>query len=103
MYTLAEIRARTDRGVDAWWTVLLSVRLVRRLAGHRRATGDRLTVAGPLLGLAAAACFAERDGGALIAGALLFHLSFVADCTADRVARLTGAGSPFGAWFVFIA
>ena len=107
MHTLAEIRARTYKSLDAWWTVLLvdplAGRLVCRIAGHRWATPNRLTALATVLSLAAAACFAGQGRGWLIAGALLFHLGFVADCMDGKIARLTGTGSLFGAWFDFMS
>jgi phosphatidylglycerophosphate synthase len=107
MHTLAEIQARTYKSVDAWWTVLLvdplAGRLVRRIAGHRWATPNRLTALAAAFSLAAAACFAGQGRGWLIAGAFLFHFGFVADCMDGKIARLTGTGSLFGAWFDFMS
>jgi phosphatidylglycerophosphate synthase len=104
--TLADIRERTYKPRDAWWTVLLvdplAARLVRLVAPHRRITPNLLTVAATVLGLAAAACFAGQTRGWLVAGALLFHLSFVVDCMDGKIARLNGTGSIFGAWFDFV-
>jgi phosphatidylglycerophosphate synthase len=105
--SLAEIRARTAKPVDAWWTVLLvdpvAVRLVRLVAPYRWITATRLTACALMLGLGAAACFARPGHAGLIAGALLFHLAFVADCVAGKLARLTGTGSLFGAWLAVMA
>jgi len=104
--TLAEIRDRTYKSTDAWWTVVLvdplAARLVWLVAPHRWITPNRLTAAATVLGLGAAGCFAGQGRGWLIAGAVLFHLSFVVDCMDGKVARLNGTGSPFGAWFDFI-
>ena len=103
--TLDEIRERTYKPRDAWWTVLLvdplAARLVRLVAPHRRITPNKLTVIATVLGLGAAACFAMQTRWWLSAGALLFHLSFVVDCMDGKIARLTGTGSVFGAWFDF--
>jgi phosphatidylglycerophosphate synthase len=103
---LAEIRERTYKERDAWWTVLLvdplAARLVRLVAPYRWITPNVLTGLATLLGLAAAVCFALGDRGALIAGALLFHASFVVDCMDGKIARLNGTGSMFGAWFDFM-
>lgn len=55
-----------------------------------------------MLGLVSAACFAFGDWRWLIAGALVYHLSFILDCMDGKVARLTGQGSVFGAWLDFI-
>jgi phosphatidylglycerophosphate synthase len=104
--TLQEIRDRTYKPRDAWWTVLLvdplASRLVRIVAPHRRITPNMLTTVATILGLAAAACFAQQTRWWLIAGALLFHVSFVVDCMDGKIARLNGTGSLFGAWFDFV-
>lgn len=106
MITLEEVRERTYKPRDAWWTVLLvdplASRLVRLVAPYRRITPNVLTVVATLIGLAAAACFAGQTRGWLIAGALLFHASFVVDCMDGKIARLNGTGSLFGQWFDFV-
>ena len=104
--TLDEIRERTYKARDAWWTVLLvdplAARLVRLVAPHRRITPNVLTVIATVIGLASAACFAGQTRWWLVAGALLFHVSFVVDCMDGKIARLNGTGSMFGAWFDFV-
>jgi phosphatidylglycerophosphate synthase len=106
MHSLAEIQQRTRKPLDAWWTVLLvdpvAGRLVRLAAGYRWITPNRLTAVTAALGLGAAAGFAGQSRGWLALGAVLFHLGFVADCVARRIARLRGGGSLFGAWFDFM-
>jgi phosphatidylglycerophosphate synthase len=103
---VAEIRERTYKQRDAWWTVLLvdpiAVHLVRFVAPYRWITPNLLSGLAFVFGLGAAACFAMQDRWWLVAGALLFHLSFVVDCMDGKVARLNGTGSLFGAWFDFI-
>jgi phosphatidylglycerophosphate synthase len=103
---LEDIRERTYKKVDAWWTVLLvdplAVRLVRLVAPYRWITPNLLTWFATLLGLGAAVCFALGDRAWLIAGALLFHASFVVDCMDGKIARLRGTGTLFGAWFDFM-
>ncbi len=103
---LAEIRDRTYKKRDAWWTVLvvdpLASRLVRLVAPYRWITPNRLTLVAAVLGVAAAVSFGQPGRGALIAGALLFHASFVVDCMDGKIARLNGTGSMFGAWFDFM-
>ncbi|HYN94398.1 MAG TPA: CDP-alcohol phosphatidyltransferase family protein [Pilimelia sp.] len=105
-FTIDEVRARTYKSRDAWWTVLLvdplASRLVQLVARYPAITPNRLTVIAFLLGLASAACFAMADYRWLVAGALLFHLSFVVDCMDGKVARLTGSGSVFGAWLDYV-
>jgi phosphatidylglycerophosphate synthase len=103
---LQEIRERTYKSRDAWWTVLLvdplASRLVRLVAPYRWITPNLLTSFATVLGLAAAVCFGLEERGWLIAGALLFHASFVVDCMDGKIARLNGTGSMFGAWFDFM-
>ena len=104
--SLEEIRVRTYKPRDAWWTVLLvdplASRLVRLVAPYRWITPNVLTVIATILGLLAAACFAGATRWWLVAGAALFHVSFVVDCMDGKIARLNGTGSLFGAWFDFV-
>lgn len=103
---LAAVRERTQKQRDAWWTVLLvdplATPLVRWTAIWTRATPNQITWLALLLGLGAAACFAQGDWGWLLAGAALFHVSFVLDCMDGKLARLTGTGSLFGAWLDYV-
>jgi hypothetical protein len=52
-FTLDEVRARTYKDRDAWWTVWLvdplASRLVRLVAPYRSVTPNRLTIAAFLL------------------------------------------------------
>ncbi|MFI7599114.1 CDP-alcohol phosphatidyltransferase family protein [Actinoplanes sp. NPDC049681] len=104
--SLQEIRERTYKARDAWWTVLLvdpvAARLVRFVSPYRWITPNLLTGLATLLGLAAAACFVMQDRWWLAGGALLFHVSFIVDCMDGKIARLNGTGSVFGAWFDFM-
>jgi phosphatidylglycerophosphate synthase len=101
---MQQVRA-TYKVRDSWWTVLLvdpvAGRLARRAAGHRWLTPNRLTVTAFLLGLAAAAGFLTGAAGWLVAGVVLYHVSFVIDCVDGKLARLTGSGSVFGGWLDF--
>ncbi|MGW1030316.1 CDP-alcohol phosphatidyltransferase family protein [Streptomyces sp. NPDC002577] len=103
---LAEVRRITQKKRDAWWTVLLvdpvATPLVRQVALRTRITPNQITWGALLLGLGAAGCFAVGDWRWLIAGALVYHLSFILDCMDGKVARLTGQGSVFGAWLDYI-
>lgn len=104
--SIEDVRATTYKRKDSWWTVFLvdpyASRLVRLVAGYRWITPNRLTIAATLLGMASAVCFAMADWGWLVAGAALFHLSFVVDCMDGKVARLQGTGSVFGSWLDYI-
>jgi phosphatidylglycerophosphate synthase len=105
-FTIEEIRSRSYKSRDSWWTVLLvdplASRLVQVAVRFRWITPNRLTVASFLVGVAAALCFAQADYRWLVAGAMLFHLSFVFDCMDGKIARLTGTGSVFGAWLDYV-
>jgi len=104
--SLQEIREQTFKARDAWWTVLLvdplAARLVRLVAPYRRITPNLLTGLAALLGVGSAACFLAQDRWWLVAGAAVFHLSFIVDCMDGKIARLNGTGSTFGAWFDFM-
>ncbi|MEU8656748.1 CDP-alcohol phosphatidyltransferase family protein [Actinoplanes philippinensis] len=104
--TLQEIRERTYKPVDAWWTVLLvdplAARLVRLVAPYRWITPNVLTLVASIFGFGAAACFASGERGALVAGGVLFHISFVVDCMDGKIARLNGTGTMFGQWLDFV-
>jgi hypothetical protein len=105
-YTLDEVRAQTYKQRDAWWTVLLvdplASRLVLIAARFPWFTPNRLTLLATLLGAGSAACFAMQGYPWLVAGAVLFHLSFVVDCMDGKIARLIGNGSAFGSWLDFV-
>ncbi|WP_229069196.1 CDP-alcohol phosphatidyltransferase family protein [Actinoplanes sp. DH11] len=104
--TLQEIRERTYKPVDAWWTVLLvdplASRLVRLVAPYRWITPNVLTLLATVIGVGAMVFFAIGDRWALAAGAVLFHLSFVVDCMDGKIARLNGTGTIFGQWLDFV-
>jgi phosphatidylglycerophosphate synthase len=103
---VAEIRDRTYKSRDAWWTVLLvdpvAVHIVRYVAPYRRITPNLISVVAFALGLAAAGCFLFARPWWLVAGALLFHTAFVLDCVDGKVARLNGTGTVFGAWLDYM-
>ncbi|RFU85891.1 CDP-alcohol phosphatidyltransferase family protein [Streptomyces triticagri] len=103
---LSEVRSITHKKRDAWWTVMLvdpvATPLVRLTVRWTRITPNQITWGALLLGLVSAACFAMGEWRWLIAGAVLYHLSFILDCMDGKVARLTGQGSVFGAWLDYI-
>jgi len=104
--TMPEIRERTYKPKDAWWTVLLvdpvAGPLVRLVAPYRWITPDLLTIVATIIGIASTVCFALGGRWWIVAGALLFHLSFIVDCMDGKIARLNGTGSLFGGWFDFM-
>ncbi|MYT73939.1 MULTISPECIES: CDP-alcohol phosphatidyltransferase family protein [unclassified Streptomyces] len=103
---LSDVRRLTQKKRDAWWTVLLvdpvATPLVRLTARWTRITPNQITWGALILGLGAAGCFAMGDWRWLIAGAVIYHVSFILDCMDGKVARLTGQGSVFGAWLDYI-
>ncbi|MFI5495619.1 CDP-alcohol phosphatidyltransferase family protein [Actinoplanes sp. NPDC051859] len=105
-FTLDEIRTRTYKDRDAWWTVWLvdplASRLVWLVAPVRWITPNLLTMGAFVLGLVSAVCFALGDYSWLVAGALIFHFSFVLDCMDGKIARLKGTGSVFGSWLDYV-
>jgi hypothetical protein len=98
---MEDVRTYTYKARDSWWTVFLvdpvAGRLVRLAAG--RVTPNQLSFGALMLGLGAAACFRRTE---LVAGAVLYHLSFVLDCMDGKVARLTGTGTAFGGWLDYV-
>ncbi|WP_328299468.1 CDP-alcohol phosphatidyltransferase family protein [Streptomyces sp. NBC_00435] len=104
--SVKEVRRIACKERDAWWTVALvdplAVPLVRWTDRHTRITPDQVTWAAFLVGLGAAACFAQGTRNWLAVGALLYHASFVLDCVDGKLARLQGSGSLFGGWLDFM-
>ncbi len=105
-FPLDVIRSRTYKQKDAWWTVglvdPLASRLVWLVSPWRSVTPDRLTGLAFLVGALGAYCFWRADYVWLLAGALLFHFSFVLDCMDGKIARLNGTGSAFGSWLDYV-
>ncbi|MEV4642598.1 CDP-alcohol phosphatidyltransferase family protein [Actinoplanes sp. NPDC049548] len=105
-FTLDEIRTRTYKDRDAWWTVWLvdplASRLVWLVAPLKWVTPNLLTMGAFLLGVLSAVCFAQGDYKWLVAGAIGFHFSFVLDCMDGKIARLKGTGSVFGSWLDYV-
>ncbi|MBB6173167.1 phosphatidylglycerophosphate synthase [Nocardiopsis mwathae] len=105
-FTLDDVRERTCRERDSWWTVGLvdpvAIRLVRVIANRTAITPNQLTVAALFLGLGAAACFAIGTWHYLVLGALLYYLCFLLDCMDGKLARLTDRESLFGSWMDYV-
>ncbi|MFI6598114.1 CDP-alcohol phosphatidyltransferase family protein [Nonomuraea sp. NPDC050536] len=103
--TLDQVRAQTYKARDAWWTVFLvdplAGRLVRLLA-RTPVTPNQITWVAFLLGLGSAGCFLGADRPWLVAGAVLYHLSFVLDCVDGKIARLKGTGTVLGGWLDYV-
>jgi phosphatidylglycerophosphate synthase len=85
-----------------WLVDPLASRLVWLVAPVKWITPNLLTMGAFLLGFVAAYCFARGDYPWLVAGAVVFHISFVLDCMDGKIARLKGTGSVFGAWLDYV-
>lgn len=85
---------------DACWTVFVidpvAVPLSALAARFRAVTPNRLTGLSVLLALGAAALFASRQ---LVPGALVYQLSFVADCMDGKVAAMRQSASRWGGFY----
>src|SRR5215217_1360253 len=103
-FTLDDVRT-TYKRKDAWWTVWLvdpvAARLTLPLANRTSITPNQISFVSFLVGLGAAAAFAQGDHPMLALGALLYHVSFILDCCDGKIARLKGTGSAFGMWLDF--
>ncbi|MFC0866333.1 CDP-alcohol phosphatidyltransferase family protein [Sphaerimonospora cavernae] len=105
-FTLEDVRSRTYKARDAWWTVFLvdplAGRLVVAVANRTSITPNQITWGAFLLGLGSAGCFLTADPIWLAAGAVLYHLSFVLDCMDGKIARLKGTGTVLGGWLDYV-
>ncbi|MER6948330.1 CDP-alcohol phosphatidyltransferase family protein [Nonomuraea sp. NPDC000554] len=105
-FTLDDVRTQTYKPRDAWWTVFLvdplAGRLVVGVANRTSVTPNQITWGAFLLGLGSAACFLMADWSWLVAGAVLYHLSFVLDCVDGKIARLKGTGTVLGGWLDYV-
>ncbi|GAA4893411.1 CDP-alcohol phosphatidyltransferase family protein [Streptomonospora salina] len=105
-FTLDEVKERTQRTRDSWWTVWLvdpiAVRAVRTAAARTSITPNQLTVAALFLGLGAAAAFSVGQWPFLILGAVLYYLCFLVDCMDGKLARLTDGESLIGSWMDYM-
>ncbi len=105
-WTTADVKRRTLKYKDAWWTVLLvdpvAAPIVAFIANYTSITPNAISFVALLLGLASAGVFWLHTWPWLAAGAVLYHLSFVVDCLDGKVARLKGNGSAIGGLLDFI-
>ncbi|WP_433417234.1 CDP-alcohol phosphatidyltransferase family protein [Microtetraspora malaysiensis] len=105
-FTLDDVRSQTYKARDAWWTVFLvdplAGRLVVGTANRTSITPNQITWGAFLLGLGSAGCFLTADRPWLLAGAVLYHLSFVLDCMDGKIARLKGTGTVLGGWLDYV-
>ncbi|WP_240511935.1 CDP-alcohol phosphatidyltransferase family protein [Paludifilum halophilum] len=105
-YSLDEVKEKTYKKRDSWWTVILvdplASRLVVPVANHTRVTPNQISLFAFLLGIASAIFFYRGDTLSLVTAALLYHFSFVLDCMDGKIARLKGTGSVFGMWLDYM-
>ncbi|GGT24123.1 CDP-alcohol phosphatidyltransferase family protein [Nonomuraea spiralis] len=101
-YSLDDVY-ETRKRRDSWWTVYfvdpVACRVALPVANRTRMTPNGLTVFSLVLGMVSATCFALDH---LVAGALMFYLSFMVDCVDGKIARLKGTGTPFGLWLDYV-
>jgi phosphatidylglycerophosphate synthase len=85
---------------DYWWTVLavdpIALPIVRLLTRRRLLTPDQVSLISLLIGVLVGPAFATATRAGLIAGGLLFYLSFMLDCVDGKLARATGVSSSRG-------
>ena len=105
-FTLHDVRTRTYKARDAWWTVFLvdplAGRLVVTTANRTSITPNQITWGAFVLGLGSAWCFLRAEWSWLVAGAALYHLSFILDCMDGKIARLKGTGTHLGGWLDYV-
>ncbi|MGH2748840.1 MAG: CDP-alcohol phosphatidyltransferase family protein [Actinomycetota bacterium] len=86
---------------DYWWTVFftdpIALPLVRLLARRKWFTPDQISVVALIMGLAVGPVFALGTRTALVAGGVLFYVTFVVDCIDGKLARALEITSPRGA------
>jgi phosphatidylglycerophosphate synthase len=86
---------------DYWFTVFftdpIAVPLVRLLARRRWFTPDQISVLALVMGLSVGPVFALGTRASLLAGGLLFYVTFIVDCIDGKLARALGITSARGA------
>lgn len=94
------VAAQGAKKRDYWWTVLavdpVALPVVRLLARRRWLTPDQVSFVSLAIGLAVGPVVATATRAGLIAGAVLFYVSFMFDCVDGKLARATGISSPKG-------
>ena len=92
---------RANRAGDSGYSIAVLRRLSKpltSLAVRRGWAPNSITVMSLVIGLLAAAAFAQGSRAALLVGAVLLQVSLVVDCSDGEVARMTGRFSRTGAW-----
>ncbi|MEV7801665.1 CDP-alcohol phosphatidyltransferase family protein [Microbispora sp. NPDC088329] len=80
----------------------LAGRLVVTTANRTSITPNQITWGAFVLGLGSAWCFMRAEWPWLVAGAALYHVSFVLDCMDGKIARLKGSGTVLGGWLDYV-
>lgn len=65
-------------------------------------TPNAVTSIGFVVSLVAGSLLFVHDKSFLVAAAILLQVGFIFDCADGQLARVTGATSPFGAWYDFV-
>lgn len=99
--TWAEVKRKTLKPVDAWWTVLvldwITTPLVYLILKTRlKVTPNQITFVSIFIGLGSAWYLYQEKW---LWGGLLYHLYLIFDCLDGRVARFRGTSSKLGAWW----
>jgi phosphatidylglycerophosphate synthase len=76
-------------------------RHLSKLLVHTRVSPNEVSLAATLLGLVAAACFAQGDYSSALWGALLLQVSAIIDCVDGDLARILFKESRSGQWLDF--
>jgi CDP-alcohol phosphatidyltransferase len=89
------------KGADGFFTTFFVSpysRYIARWAARRGLTPNQVTLASLVIGVLAAAAFADGERWGLVAGAVLLQAAFTTDCVDGQLARYTRQFSKFGAW-----
>jgi phosphatidylglycerophosphate synthase len=99
-YTLGDIKKKTLKPADAWWTVLIidpiAIRLVWIFANFTKIKPNQITLFSFFIGLISAWLFLQGEHFYLILGAVVFEISFVFDCIDGKLSKLTNRQSKLG-------
>lgn len=99
-YTLEDIKKKTLKPTDAWWTVLvidpIAIRLVWFIANFTKIKPNQITLFSFFIGLISAYFFSQGEYFYLILGAIIFEISFIFDCIDGKLSKLMNKQSKLG-------
>ena len=99
-YTLNDIEMNLPR--RSWWAIIavlpFSKRLSLLLINHTDIKPNTITLFSFLLAVVASFFYIQGRYQFILAGAILFELNYLLDCTDGSVARVKGFKSPIGAY-----